>query len=49
MTDEKKKMTAQGSSVGADERQSLNVCINSITVYHLKINTFLLKGGGMNG
>ena len=49
MTDEIKKMTAHSSSVGADERQSLNVCINSITVYHLKINTFLLKGGGMNG
>ena len=46
---DKKEMTAQGSSVGADERQSLNVCINSITVYHLKINTFVLKGGGMNG
>lgn len=46
---DKKEMTAQTSSVGADERQSLNVCINSITVYHLKINTFLLKGGGING
>ncbi len=45
----KKEMTARTSSVGADERQSLNVCINSITVYHLKINTFVLKGGGMNG
>lgn len=45
----KKEMTARKSSVGADERQSLNVCINSITVYHLKINTFVLKGGGMNG
>ena len=44
-----KEMTARTSSVGADERQSLNVCINSITVYHLKINTFVLKGGGMNG
>ena len=45
----KKEMTARTSSVGADERQSLNVCINSITTYHLKINTFILKGGGMNG
>lgn len=45
----KKEMTARTSSVGADERQSLNVCINSITTYHLKINTFLLKGGGING
>ena len=45
----KKEMTARKSSVGADERQSLNVCINSITVYHSKINTFVLKGGGMNG
>lgn len=46
---DKKEMTARKSSVGADERQSLNVCINSITVYHLKINTFVLKGGGING
>lgn len=46
---DKKEMTARTSSVGADERPSLNVCINSITVYHLKINTFVLKGGGMNG
>ena len=45
----KKEMTARTSSVGADERQSLNVCINSITVYHLKINTFVLKGGVVNG
>lgn len=46
---DKKEMTARTSSVGADERQSLNVCINSIAAYHLKINTFVLKGGGMNG
>lgn len=46
---DKKEMTARTSSVGADERQSLNVCINSITAHHLKINTFILKGGGMNG
>ena len=44
-----KEMTACNTSVGADERQSLNVSVNSITTYHLKINTFLLKGGGMNG
>ena len=44
-----KEMTAQTSSVGADERQSLNVSVNSITAYHLKINSFVLKGGGMNG
>ena len=44
-----KEMTACNTSVGADERQSLNVSINSITAYHLKINTFVLKGGGMNG
>ena len=44
-----KEMTACNTSVGADEMQSLNVCINSITAYHLKINTFVLKGGGMNG
>lgn len=45
----KKEMTARTSSVGADERQSLNVSINSIAAYHLKINSFVLKGGGMNG
>ena len=46
---DKKEMTAQTSSVGADERQSLNVSVNSIAAYHLKINTFILKGGGING
>lgn len=45
----KKEMTARTSSVGADERQSLNVSVNSITAYHLKINTFVLKGGVVNG
>ena len=45
----KKEMTARTSSVGADERQSLNVSVNSIAAYHLKINTLILKGGGMNG
>lgn len=45
----KKEMTARTSSVGADERQSLNVSVNSIAAYHLKINTFVLKGGGING
>lgn len=44
-----KEMTARTSSVGADERQSLNVSVNSITAYHLKINTFVLKGGVVNG
>ena len=46
---DKKEMTAYKSSVGADERQSLNVSVNSITVYHSKINSFVLKGDGMNG
>lgn len=46
---DKKEMTARTSSVGADERQSLNVSVNSIAVYYLKINTFLLKGGVVNG
>ena len=46
---DKKEMTARKSSVGADERQSLNVSVNSIAAYHLKINTFILKGGGING
>lgn len=45
----KKEMTARTSSVGADERQSLNVSVNSIIAYHLKINTFVLKGGVVNG
>ena len=44
-----KEKTARSTSVGADERQSLNVSVNSIAAYHLKINTFILKGGGMNG
>ena len=47
--EDKKEMTARTSSVGADERQSLNVSVNSIAAYHLKINTFILKGGGING
>lgn len=47
--DNKKEMTALCSSVGADERQSLNVSANSITAYHSKINSFVLKGGDMNG
>ena len=47
--DNKKEMTAHNTSVGADERQSLNVSVNSIVAYHLKINSFVLKGGGMNG
>lgn len=46
---DKKEMTARTSSVGADERQSLNVSVNSIAAYHLKINRSVLKGGGMNG
>ena len=45
----KKEMTARTSSVGADERQSLNVSVNSIAAYPLKINRFVLKGGGKNG
>ena len=45
----KKEMTARTSSVGADERQSLNVSANNITAYRSKINSFVLKGGGMNG
>ena len=46
---DKKEMTARTSSVGADERQSLNVSVNSIAAYPLKINSFVEKGGGMNG
>ena len=44
-----KEMTARTSSVGADERQSLNVSVNSIAAYPLKINRFVEKGGGRNG
>ena len=47
--DNKKEMTALCSSVGADDRQSLHVSINSIAAYHLKINRFVVKGGGRNG
>ncbi len=46
---DKKEMTARKSSVGADERQSLNVSANSITAYRSKINSFVLKGGGTDG
>ena len=41
-----KEMTARNTSVGADDRQSLNVSVNIITAYHLKINSFVWKGGG---
>jgi hypothetical protein len=44
-----KEMTARNTSVGADDRQSLHVSINSIVAYHLKINRFVAKGGGRNG
>lgn len=44
-----KEMTAYNTSVGADERQSLNVSYNSIAAYPLKINRFIEKGGGRNG
>ena len=44
-----KEMTAWNTSVGADDRQSLHVSINSITNQNGNINAFLLKGGGMNG
>ena len=46
---DKKEMTARTSSVGADERQSLNVSVNSIAAYSLKINRFVEKGGGSKG
>ena len=49
MVNEQKKKTAQTSSVGADERQSLNVSVNSIAAYPVKINRFVEKGGGRNG
>ena len=45
----KREMTAPNVSVGADDRQSLHVSINSIAAYHLKINRFVVKGGGRNG
>ena len=44
-----KEMTACNTSVGADDRQSLHVSINSIAAYPMKINTFVLKDGDMNG
>ena len=48
MNDAKEK-TVLATSVGADERQSLNVSVNSIAAYSLKINRFVEKGGGSNG
>ncbi len=44
-----KEMTARNTSVGADDRQSLNVSVKSIAAYPLKINRFVEKGGGRNG
>ena len=44
-----KEMTARNTSVGADDRRSLNVSVNSIAAYPLKINRFVEKGGGRNG
>ena len=45
-----KEMTAFGSFVGADERQSSSKC-NTYSIHNnvRNINVFLLKGGGMNG
>ena len=45
----KKEMTAPNVPVGADTEQPLHVSINSIAAYHLKINRFVVKGGGRNG
>ena len=46
----KKEMTAFGSSVGADERQPIQKCSsNSITPKSAKFNIFAEKGGGCNG
>ena len=44
MTDEKKKMTAQGSSVGADDGQPLhNSTENSISDFDEEIQTVIFK------
>ncbi len=46
----KKEMPAFGSSVGADERQTIQKCNNnSITAKTAKFNVFREKGGGCNG
>ena len=46
----KKEMTAFGSSVGADGRQPVQKCNNnSITLKTAKFNIFVEKGGGCNG
>lgn len=46
----KKEMPAFGSSVGADERQTIQKCSsNSITSKTAKFNIFKEKGGGCNG
>ena len=46
----KKEMTAFGSSVGADTEQPIQKCSsNSITLKAAKFNIFIEKGGGYNG
>ena len=45
----KKEMTARTSSVGADERLSLNVSVNCIAAFDLIMFSFILIGGGMIG
>ena len=46
----KKEMTAFGSSVGADTEQPIQKCSsNSITLKTEKYNIFVEKGGGCNG
>ena len=47
MTDEKKKMTAQGSSVGADDGQSISqITENSIPTSGKEINDEIVNSPG---
>lgn len=46
----KKEMTAPVVSVGADTEQSSQTFTDhSITTFHSKINSFVLKGGNTDG
>lgn len=45
-----KEMTAPNVSVGADtEQSSQNLTDHSLTTFHSKINSFVLKGGNTDG
>ena len=45
----KKEMTIPNVSAATDAEQSLSKCTDNSIAYHLKINRFVVKGGGRNG